>query len=206
VNDPHVIRSEAELHAIIGEPSPVVQQKINDHVDDFCREFIARAPMVLLATCDAEGRVDVSPKGDAAGFVEVSDPKTLLIPDRPGNKLVYGFRNLLERPSIGLIFVVPGVTETVRVNGRAEITREPAVLERLGARGKPAVLVTRVTVDECFFHCGKAFVRAGLWDARTWPAGFKPGLARQISRKLSGNEGLAQQIDDVLEEDKRSGL
>jgi PPOX class probable FMN-dependent enzyme len=204
--DPHVIRSEAELRAVIGDPSPVVQQKIFAEIDEFAAEFIARAPMVLIATVDAEGRIDVSPKGDAPGFVHIADARTLLVPDRPGNKLVYGFRNLLERPQIGMIFVVPGTTETLRVNGTAEITRAPDVLASLAARGKDALLATRVTVEECFFHCGKAFVRAGLWDASTWPEKFKVGLARQMSRKLSGDEALAEQIDQALEEDKRSGL
>jgi PPOX class probable FMN-dependent enzyme len=207
MSDPYAIRSEAELEEVLGQPSPVVQAKILDRVDEHAADYIAHAPMLFLATAAADGSVDVSPKGDAAGFVEViDDGGTVLIPDRPGNKLAYGFRNLLANPQIGLIFVVPGATETLRVNGRATITRDPALCERMAARGKQAPLVTRVTVEQCFFHCGKAFLRSGLWKPETWPTGYKPGLAKQLSRKIAGNEDMSAAIEDALAVSYRDDL
>ena len=171
MSDPYRIENEAQLREVIPEPHAMVQQKVFDCVDPIAREFISHAPLVLLASVDAEGRLDVSPKGDAPGFVHVLDERTLALPERPGNKLAYGFRNILARPRVGMIFVVPGVTETLRVNGGAELTRDPELLERLAARGKPALLATRVRVEECFFHCGKAFVRSALWKTGSWPSG-----------------------------------
>jgi uncharacterized protein len=204
--DPHRIETEAQLREVIAEPKASIEQKLFDHVDEYAAAFIARAPLLLLATSDRSGRLDVSPKGDAPGFVQVADPSTLLIPDRPGNRLVFGFRNLLEQPELGLIFVVPGVTETLRINGRAEITRDPALLEGLSARGKPALLVTRVHVRESFFHCGKAFLRAALWEPESWPRGMKANIGRQIAQRIDGDEGLARAIDEGIEEGYRSRL
>jgi PPOX class probable FMN-dependent enzyme len=161
---------------------------------------------VLLATSGSDGSLDVSPKGDAPGFAVVDDPKTILLPDRPGNKLAYGFRNILATGRLGLIFVVPGVTETLRVNGSAEHTRDPALLERLSARNKPALLVTRLTVEECFFHCGKAFVRSKLWKTDTWPQGVKAEIGRQMARKLGAGDDLATTIDEGMARDERENL
>jgi PPOX class probable FMN-dependent enzyme len=206
MSDPHRICTEDELREVIGHPKPTIQAKLFDHVDAHAADFIAHAPLVLLATCDAEGRLDVSPKGDAPGFVEVESPSTLLLPDRQGNNLIYGFQNILRNPRVGMIFVVPGVTETLRVNGTAEITRDPSLLARMTARGKEALLVTRITVEECFFHCGKAFIRSELWNAGSWPAGYKAPLARQITARLGGDTAMEQAIDENLAEGYRTRL
>ncbi len=206
MSDPYLIRTEAELREVIAEPNPVIEQKIFDHVDEFASAFSREAPLLLLATVGPDGGLDVSPKGDAAGFVHVEDEKTLVIPDRPGNKLAYGFSNILANPSVGLIFVVPGVVETLRVNGRAEITRDPALLERLTARNKPAILATRVHVDESFFHCGKAFVRSSLWKPSTWPEGVKANIGKQIAKRNRAGDDLAEAIEMGLAEDLRTGL
>jgi PPOX class probable FMN-dependent enzyme len=206
VSDPHVIRTDAELREVIPEPSAVIEQKIFDHVDEFAGAFIRKAPLLLLATVGADGGLDVSPKGDAAGFVRVEDEKTLVIPDRPGNKLTYGFRNILANPAIGLIFVVPGVMETLRINGQAEITRDPALLEQLSARHKPAVLATRVRVEESFFHCGKAFVRSSLWKPSSWPEGVKANIGKQIAKRNAAGDDLAEAIEKGLAEDLKTGL
>jgi PPOX class probable FMN-dependent enzyme len=206
MSDPHRIRTEAELREVIPEPNAVIEQKIFDHVDEFASAFIRKAPLLLMATAGADGGLDVSPKGDAAGFVQVEDEKTLVIPDRPGNKLTYGFRNILANPAVGLIFVVPGVVETLRVNGRAEITRDPVLLERLSARHKPAVLATRVRVEESFFHCGKAFVRSSLWKPLTWPEGVKANIGKQIAKRNAAGDDLAEAIEKGLAEDLKTGL
>jgi len=206
MSDPYRICSEAELREVIAEPNAVLEQKIFDHLDEFASAFVREAPLLLLATTGADGGVDVSPKGDEPGFVHIQDEKTLVIPDRPGNKLAYGFRNILENPSVGLIFVVPGVVETLRVNGRAEITRDPVLLEELTARNKPAVLATRVHVDESFFHCGKAFVRSSLWKPATWPEGVKANIGKQIAKRNRAGDDLAEAIEKGLAEDLLTGL
>jgi uncharacterized protein len=165
----NVIETDAELRALMGEPSKGAIAKEIAALDVHCRAFIARSPFVLVATAGAAGRCDVSPKGDAPGFVLVLDEQRLLIPDRPGNKRFDGMRNLLENPHVGLIFLVPGVEETLRVNGRGWIVRDPELLARCEARGKVPPLGIGVEVEEAFIHCAKAFKRSGLWEPASWP-------------------------------------
>jgi hypothetical protein len=198
MSDPWRIESEEQINETLGVTSELVRQKIFDHVDEYAAAFIARSPLLLLATSDRQGRLDVSPKGDAPGFVTLEDENTLLLPERPGNKLAFGFRNIPDTPRVGMVFLVPGTTETLRANGRAELTRDPALLERMAARGKPALLVTRITVEECFFHCGKAFIRSGLWKPETWPQGFRVNLGRQLANKMGGDEDVAERIEEGL--------
>jgi uncharacterized protein len=200
------ITSLEALRAIIGEPSPVVQMKLWQTLEPAARAFIARSPFVALATSDASGAIDVSPKGDEPGFVVVEDERTLLVPDRRGNKLVMGLQNVLANPRVGLLFFVPGTNETLRVNGRAELTADPAVCARLAVRGQPAQLAIRVTVDECFFHCGKAFLRAGLWEPETWPADVRVSFGKMLAPKFGGGEALEKQIDAAIEDDYRTNL
>jgi len=164
------VTTEAELRAILGTPGPRAVAKERPTVDAHCRAFIALSPFVLVATSDKDGRCDVSPKGDAPGFVQVLDDHRLVIPDRPGNRRLDGMRNLLTNPRVGLIFLVPGRQETLRVNGRACITRDPALLELCIAQGKTPALAIGVEVEECFMHCAKAFLRSRLWSRDTWPA------------------------------------
>jgi PPOX class probable FMN-dependent enzyme len=163
------IASEAELRALIGWPSEVAIKKQVAALDDNCRAFIAHAPFVLVATSDASGRCDVSPKGDAPGFVVVLDDTHLAIPDRPGNRRLDGMRNILANPHVGLIFLVPGREETLRVNGRAAIVRDEELLARMVVQGKRPQVAIGVEVEEVFLHCAKAFKRSGLWRAEAWP-------------------------------------
>jgi len=152
-----------------GEPSEVARRKELPALDPHARAFIARSPFLLLATSGADGRCDVSPKGDAPGFVRVLDDHHLVIPDRPGNKRLDGMRNLLANPHVGLIFLIPGQDFTLRVNGRAAITREPAMLRSLEAQGKVPLLAIGVEVEEVFLHCARAFRRGKLWEQASWP-------------------------------------
>jgi uncharacterized protein len=200
MSDPWRIETEAQVEEILGKPSDMVRTKIFDHVDEYAAAFLARSPLMMLATSDAEGRLDVSPKGDAPGFVLLEDERTLVVPERIGNRLAYGFRNILANPRVAMIFVVPGTTETLRIAGTAEITRDPAVLEKLAAKGKPALLATRVTVEECFFHCGKAFIRSTLWKRESWPEGYRVNLGRQLAAKMGGGQDVADKIEDGLVE------
>ena len=164
-----VVTSESELRTLMGTPSERAVKKELATLDEPSRAFIGRSPFLLLATSDTSGRCDVSPKGDAPGFVRVLDEHRLVIPDRPGNKRLDGLRNLLANPHIGLIFLIPGREETLRVNGRASIVRDDDMLESLAARGKRPQVAIAVEVEECFFHCPKAFRRSQLWEPEAWP-------------------------------------
>jgi uncharacterized protein len=164
-----VITSLDELRALVGEPSELARAKQLAALDVHCRSFIAHAPFLLMATANAAGHCDVSPKGDAPGFVRVLDDHHLVVPDRPGNKRLDGMRNILENPNVGLIFLVPGVGETLRVNGRASIVRDPEVLAACAVDGKQPLLAIAVEVRECFLHCAKALRRSHLWEPAAWP-------------------------------------
>ena len=165
----HVVSSKDELRAIMGEPNPRSLDKETTYLTDACIMFISKAPFMLLATSGKNGRCDVAPKGDPAGFVRVLDEKHLVIPDRPGNKRFDGLRNIFENPHIGLIFLVPGRQETLRVNGRAWITRDEELLDTMLVQGKRPWFALGVEVEECFLHCAKALVRSHLWETESWP-------------------------------------
>lgn len=167
-DDPFLIDDIAQLEAVVGAPHPFVRKKILPRLDRLMMEFIGKAPLVFVATSDGAGSVDISPKGDPAGFVRVDAAGNLLLPERPGNQLTIGFRNILANNGIGLIFVVPNQRETLRVKGRATLRRDPATLERMQVNGKPALLYTHVEVQECFIHCGKAMIRSQLWKPESW--------------------------------------
>lgn len=156
--------SFGEVRARLGEPEAIVKAKVGDHVDRHVRRFIAHSPFVAMATSDATGLPDCSPRGDYPGFVKVLDERTLAVPDRPGNKIADSLRNLAENDGIGLMFVIPGVREVLRVNGRAYPTDEPDVLARMRTQGREAELALVVEVAEVFFHCGRALIRSRLWD------------------------------------------
>jgi PPOX class probable FMN-dependent enzyme len=158
-----------ELRALVGEPSDLARKKQIDRLDAHCRAYIAHAPFLLIGTADAAGRCDVSPKGDAPGFVRVLDDRHLVIPDRPGNRRVDSMSNIIENPHIGLIFLVPRYEETLRVNGRATITKDPELLATMEVGGKRPKLAIGVEVEEVFMHCAKAFKRSWLWQPDQWP-------------------------------------
>lgn len=158
-----------EVYAINGEPNDLILQKHTSYLTPLLEQFIAAAPFFMIATSDAEGNVDVSPKGGPKSSVKILDARTIVIPDRLGNRRVDGHRNILQNPHIGLIFVVPAVEETVRVNGRAFLTDDPAMLESMQVQGKVPKLATVVEIDEVYVHCSRSFLRAGLWKTETWP-------------------------------------
>ncbi len=163
-----VIDSVARLRQLIGDPLPVVAQKFHTRLNATARDFIARSPLLFLATADADGRPSVSPKGDAPGVAVVESDAVLLLPERKGNRLVYSLQNILANPAVELIFVVPRTSETLRVQGRATLVDDPDLCARLDSRGRPALLVVRIEVTKCYFHCAKSLLRAGLWDPSTW--------------------------------------
>lgn len=195
-----LVTSEAALRTLVGTPSELALKKQIATLDAHCRDFIAHAPFVLVATSGVDGSCDVSPKGDAPGFVRVLDERHLAIPDRPGNKRLDGMRNILGNPHVGLIFLIPGRRETLRVNGRACITRDETLLASLEAMGKRPVLAVGVEVEEVYLHCAKAFIRSALWQPDRWPKLERLASAAQMfwdqAKPACTVEELAQHIDE----------
>lgn len=161
--DEHLVTTLERLEALYGKPHGPAVVKETDHIGSGYRKLIEAAPFVAIATSGPEG-LDCSPKGDPAGFVHILDDRTLAIPDRPGNNRIDGFRNLLSDPRIALLFLIPGVGETLRVNGRAAISVDPELMARFAINGKLPRSVLIVRIDSIFFHCSKAIVRSKLWD------------------------------------------
>ena len=158
-----------DMYAINGVPKESTRTKDTPFLTPLMAEFIARSPFFLIATANADGSCDVSPKGDPPGAVRVLDARTLAIPDRLGNRRIDGFRNILTNPHVGLIFLIPNDDETLRVNGRAFITKDPEFLATMAIGGRVPKLATIVEVDEAYMHCARAFLRSGLWTPETWP-------------------------------------
>ncbi len=183
----HLITTAEQLEALYGEPyGPAVAKEV-DHIAPVYRKLIEAAPFVAVATGGPDG-LDCSPKGDAPGFVRVLDDKTLALPDRPGNNRIDGFRNLLKDPRIGLLFLIPGVGETLRVNGRASISVDPELMKSFAINGKLPKSVLIVHVDTVFFHCSKAIVRSKLWDDATRIARTSLPSTGTILAEVSGGK------------------
>lgn len=164
------LTSEQELREILGHPNELVLRKEQDHLDAHSLGFIALSPMLLISTSGRDGRCDVSPRGDGPGFVRALDQSTLVVPERPGNRRGDSLTNILENPHAGLLFLIPGHGETLRVNGHATIFRDPDVLEGLSHKGKTPTLGIAVQVEEVFLHCARAFRRSSLWKPDSWPS------------------------------------
>lgn len=158
-----------ELRAVVGQAQPDILNKHTAWLTPSIRAFIAAAPFFALASSDAQGNCDVTPRGDAKSVIQVIDDETIVIPDRLGNKRVDTFRNILENPHVGLLFFIPGVEEALRINGRATITVDPEILAMMALQGKAPNLGIVVEIDEVFVHCARAMLRARLWKPETWP-------------------------------------
>lgn len=203
----HVLTSSQELREMAGEPSGIARDKQIDHIDGHCATFIAASPMLMLATTDANGRTDVSPRGDAPGFARVLDRKHLAIPERAGNNRIDSLMNLLERANIGMLFIIPGILETLRMNGTAQIVRDPQLLESFVVQNKVPKFVILVRVEEAFIQCGKAFKRSGLWEPTTWTnAKTLPSRAEMFLAHANVTDLTTEQVDTNLEEAYRERL
>ena len=204
----HAISAFDDLREHIGEPQQRVLDKQLDHLDRHCRDFIARSPIALLATAGADGRCDCSPRGGPAGFARVLDDHRLLIPDYTGNRRQDSHANVLENPHVGLLFLIPGMNETLRINGGAVLTRDPALLEDLPTGGtRPPRLGLCVEVQEAFLHCAKAFLRGGVWDPQTWLPSDELPSAAEIYRDHRDTPGLTvAQTQAELEESIRERM
>lgn len=192
-----------QLREVVGEPVRRAVTKQRDRLDDVDRAFIAHSPFQMVATSDAAGRLDVSPKGDPAGSVLVLDDHTLVLPDRPGNRRVDGFANILENPHVGVIFLVPRRHDTLRVNGTARLLLDPPYAERLRHRNHVPRLVLEVSVEEVFTHCAKAFLRSDLWEPEKWPEDDLPSIAEMASR-TTDDMTVAQMEAYYTEENTRA--
>ena len=189
-----VLASEAELREVIGPPMARSVKKEITRLDVHCRALIAASPFVLIASSDRSGRMDVSPKGDPPGFVHVLDDETLAIPDRPGNRRADTFSNVLQNAGVGLLFIIPGKLETLRVNGRARIVRDAPLRERMAVKDKVPELALVVTVEQAFIHCGKCMIRSRLWEAQSWPS--DDALPSQ-AQCLIAHGRLAEGVEEV---------
>lgn len=199
------VKSQEDLRAHFGKLTPLAEKKVLNHVDKFCRDFIALSPFLVLASSDGKGNADASPRGDAPGFVAVLDSKTLLIPDRRGNNRVDTFSNILHSPGVGLIFFVPGINETLRINGKAEVTQDAALLGPLVAQNVTPTIGLKIHVEETYFHCGKALMRSKLWnaDAQVERMSF-PSLGRIIAEQTAAI--TVDYAEKALEEAYRTRL
>ncbi|WP_067799748.1 pyridoxamine 5'-phosphate oxidase family protein [Nocardia beijingensis] len=174
------ITDPADLRALLGEVAPRVATKERPVLHTRDREWIALSPFLVMSTCDADGNCDASPKGDPAGFVRVLDDTTIAIPERPGNRRADGYLNILSNPHVGLLFVIPGRRETLRINGRARLVRDALYFDDMVVRGHRPILVVEVEIDQIFFHCAKAFMRSHLWEPDQWPQDTLPSAARLV--------------------------
>ncbi|MDP6708369.1 MAG: pyridoxamine 5'-phosphate oxidase family protein [Alphaproteobacteria bacterium] len=203
---PEAIADLSELRELYPEPTGLAAKKTLTKLDKHCRHFISLSPFISLATSDAAGNLDVSPKGDAPGFVEVADEVTLLIPDRLGNNRIDGLRNIVANPRVGILFMIPGVDETLRINGRARITTEPDVLQRFVVNGKAPTSVTVVAVDEAFLHCSKAMKRSKLWaDDYRVERRRLPTLGKMLADQIDDGTS-AEAADARIEESLKTRL
>lgn len=192
------VESVEQLRAIVGEPDQYVANKVKDRLSVVARQWLAHSPLCFVATTDAQGRVDVSPKGDPAGFAHVIDDTTIAIPDRRGNKRVDGYLNVLQNPRVGTVFVIPGRGDTLRINGTGRILADADFFDALVVQGKRPTLALEIAVDEVFFHCAKAFLRADAWDPSTWRPDAVPSAA-QIAKAVR-HDWTQEQLDEYYSE------
>lgn len=189
------VASEAELVELLGEPGRLAATKDRARLHERDREWLAASPFCLVATSGADGTCDVSPKGDPPGFTLVLDDTTIAIPERPGNRRADGFRNILTNPHIGLVYLVPGRGDTLRINGRARLVREAPYFDEMTVRGHRPVLAIVVEIEQIFHHCAKAFLRSALWKPETWDPDRLPSRAAIVK--------TVQQTEETLEELER---
>ena len=199
------VTNDAELREVYRPPAPRAAQKVLDRLDVHCRNFIELSPFCVLSSSNADGQADASPRGDPPGFVKVLDEKTLLLPDRPGNNQVDSLQNVVQNPGVGLLFFVPGMNETLRVKGKAEITTDPALLEPLTVGRRVPLSGLKVVVEEAFLHCGRALIRSRIWDADAQiDRSSYPTYGQVLADQIAGAD--AREIDADEDEANRERL
>jgi hypothetical protein len=214
IDEAEIVGSLAELDAITDRASGGAAGKTMVRIDRYARQYIELSPFCCLATSDGRGNADVTPRGDKPGFVRILDENTLLIPERPGNNRMDSLRNIIENPAVGLLFLVPGFEDTLRVNGRGRVTKDPRLLAQCTVDGKTPKFGVVLAVDEAFLHCAKAFRRSRLWEAGAQvPRATMPTLARMIMDQMAEKaneakppEAEVRAVDAEIEEDYRTQL
>jgi PPOX class probable FMN-dependent enzyme len=199
------ITTEAQLREILGEPLPRVATKDRPCLDEIDRQWLAASPFCLVATSAADGSCDVSPKGDPPGFTVILDDRTIALPERSGNRRADGFRNILTNPHAGLIYLLPGREDTLRVQGRARLVRDPDLLDRMVVQGSRPLLALVVEIESVFYHCAKAFMRSALWDPETWRPEALPSRPR-ISQAQDRPDQSLEALERYYGEQYRTGL
>jgi len=201
------ITSEADLRTLMGEPiHEIIMTKSSPSITQPMQTYIEQSPFVCLATHDPDGASDVSPRGDAPGFVQVLDDKTLVVPERPGNKRLDSIINIINQPQLALLFMIPGVLETLRVNGRGIVSTDPELRQRCEVGGKLPELVVIVTVEEAFGHCSKAFRRSKLWQTDYQPKERVPTLIELVSAHLQLDGATTGMIETAIEDDVKNNM
>ena len=188
------VTSHEELRALLGAPQPRVAAKDRPSLVDEDLLWLAASPFCLMATAGADGTCDVSPKGDPPGFALVLDDRTIAIPERPGNRRADGFTNILDNPQVGLIFLIPGRPDTLRINGRARLVRDAPFFDRMIVKGHRPVLAVVVDIDQVFYHCAKAFLRSALWQPSTWDPDAVP-TRPQIVKNVEAPEASVEDLE-----------
>ena len=181
------------LRELIPPPEKPAVEKAIDHLDAHCRDFIARSPFFVLASSDAEGRCDASPKGGPPGFVKVLDERRLAVPDYPGNRRLDSYSNILDNGGVEMIFLIPQLAETLRIRGQACMTRDPEVLAQVTDNGKAPKLALGIEVERCFLQCGKSLKRSALWNPETWPDRDDLPSAARIFKDHIALEGITEE-------------
>ncbi|SFF57065.1 hypothetical protein SAMN05216353_10227 [Halobacillus alkaliphilus] len=203
----NLVHSIAELREVAGDPGGLAKNKVISYLDQNCIEFMNHSPFLVLSTVNQFGDCDASPRGDQPGFVHVLDSARLIIPERKGNKRLDSIQNILSQPSVGLLFMIPGTGETLRVNGTAYITRDPEYLEKMTVQGKAPLLGIGVEVKECFLHCAKAFKRSKLWEPEHWPKTEKlPSAAKIMAAHASTRSITEESVEEDLKESYKKRL
>jgi uncharacterized protein len=197
------ITTEAELREIIDEPSGLAVEKVTDHIDEQSARVLRASPFFLLATSSVSGECDVSPRGDPPGSVLILDDRTFAFGDRKGNRRLDSLLNIVTQPKVGLLFLVPGMNETIRVNGTATIVRDPPYADLLAVKGHRPKLAIEVRVEQLYMHCAKAFVRSSLWNVDSWPERCELPTGGQLIRSASGSSTPVAALDERLEESTR---
>jgi PPOX class probable FMN-dependent enzyme len=196
----HEVTTVDELRAIVGHPNEYVAKKVKDRLSAIQQNWLAHSPLGFVATTDAQGRVDVSPKGDPPGFVHIIDDTTIAIPERPGNKRVDGYLNVLQRPHVGTVFLIPGRGDTLRINGTARIVADADYFDTMVVQGKRPILALEIDIEEVFFHCAKAFLRSDAWMPDTWNPTAVPSVA-QIAKAMTRIDESEEELNKYYSED-----
>lgn len=204
-DDLPVIDSASALEEY-GVPQPAVRDKVRDRLHDLDRRWIAHSPFIVLSTSSPDGRCDASPKGDPPGFVKVLDEQTLVVPERAGNKRFDGYHNVIQNPHVGLLFLIPGRGDTLRVNGRARLVSDGPFFDDLLVKGHRPVMALLLEVEEVFYHCAKAFMRSQLWEPETWDPTVVPRHA-VIAKELVRQESPLAELDAYYDVERyKAGL